>query len=131
MFVRLFPIPVSYTHLDVYKRQVQLDDIACQIQSDVYNDGCNACPGHLKSQSYDFIRAEFFITQTDQRNNNHGRQDRASDSSERTGDSCHAIADDHRGIDWQRSGGGLGDGGDIPVSYTHLDVYKRQALHTP
>ena len=74
--------PVSYTHLDVYKRQV-LEVCGREVRSVVLG----AIDLHRMNDPYEKLRYIF----------------------ERVG----ALVDEYR-----------------PVSYTHLDVYKRQALYS-
>ena len=88
-------------------------DVFCQIPCDVQDHGRNACPHDLEGGGNIEILPEFCVKDTDQGDHEHGRKDGPQDCGQGAGDALHPVADDHRGVDRQGAGRGLGDGRDV------------------
>ena len=137
------PYPVSYTHLDVYKRQVWIQRPGCGARtgdalcSGLCPPGGGAETGggiHLDPVSYTHLDADIYEfdlkTVTEYRKKMLSAPDKDGKAvlEELIGQRKTEAEDDD--MDWEEEVLGEMEGGG-PVSYTHLDVYKRQELCCP
>ena len=145
--MRLSAKPVSYTHLDVYKRQVLSstktgagNDIRVVAEEDGVTTGSNLLTTQNFAPTADPANAGAFL-KPDSTSGAGGVITQAK-SARLTIDGLQVVRDSNKISDAlegvtldllaAQSSTDLADGKTInitAVSYTHLDVYKRQALH--
>ena len=106
-------VTVSYTHLDVYKRQDQLNREAKQIEEEVGLNDNEEIPNELKIR----MKKDVYKRQLEQIIKECVKEEEEN-----------VLAEDKNtdlGTEEEKEGSTYFDRTE-PVSYTHLDVYKRQ-----